>query len=85
LLIKFNFLFPKYRANIRQEFCHAGLYQVRPIEYFSPFFLVAQAFQPVQAQAKACGYIFPALVKPAGQNPCRTLLGSSQIWKNTPL
>ena len=37
-------------------------------------FLVAQAFQPVLTQVKACGYIFNLSFEPALQIPCWTLL-----------
>jgi hypothetical protein len=36
--------------------------------------LAAPAFQPVLAQAKACGYIFDFQIDPARQNSCRTIL-----------
>ena len=37
-------------------------------------YLVAQALQPVPAQAKACGYILHQSLRPAWQKTCRTLL-----------
>jgi hypothetical protein len=45
---------------------------------------VAQAFQPVLAQAKACGYIFNLLFERALQKPCRTLLPKTQTKKPKP-
>jgi hypothetical protein len=44
-------------------------------------FLVAQAFQPVLAQAKACGYIFNLSFEPHLQKPNRTVLHKSPFFK----